>query len=166
MNGHAVSRGDAFRAKQCDDEQAKMSGHGHRPADMEARPSNTGFVRRTFLIQSGKAALLATSTLGLPMTEISIAQIDDPPREIALQDPDQAGRLTLEATLAKRRSVREFSQGSLTPAEISQLLWAGQGITSQAGYRTAPSAGALYPLGPVDIYLSQRTMAASVTTAR
>lgn len=129
-----------------DDEQAKMSGHGHRPADVEARLSNTGFVRRTFLVQSGKAALLATSTLGLPMTEISIAQIDDPPREIALQDPDQAGRLTLEATLAKRRSVREFSQGSLTPAEISQLLWAGQGITSQAGYRTAPSAGALYPL--------------------
>ncbi len=30
--------------------------------------------------------------------------------------------------------------------ELSQLLWAAQGITSPQGYRTAPSAGALYPL--------------------
>ncbi|MCD4810892.1 MAG: nitroreductase family protein [Methanosarcinales archaeon] len=34
----------------------------------------------------------------------------------------------------------------LTLAEISQLLWAAQGITHPGGYRTAPSAGALYPL--------------------
>jgi SagB-type dehydrogenase family enzyme len=31
-------------------------------------------------------------------------------------------------------------------AELGQLLWAAQGITSPAGQRTAPSAGALYPL--------------------
>lgn len=63
-----------------------------------------------------------------------------------MPEPHQEGRLTLEAALARRRSIRAFSQGSLTLAEISQLLWAGQGITSPAGYRTAPSAGALYPL--------------------
>jgi SagB-type dehydrogenase family enzyme len=30
--------------------------------------------------------------------------------------------------------------------EVAQLLWAAQGISSREGYRTAPSAGALYPL--------------------
>lgn len=48
--------------------------------------------------------------------------------------------------LAQRRSVREFSDQQLTLEELGQLLWAAQGITHPAGYRTAPSAGALYPL--------------------
>jgi SagB-type dehydrogenase family enzyme len=34
----------------------------------------------------------------------------------------------------------------LTLAEVGQLLWAAQGTTHSRGYRTAPSAGALYPL--------------------
>ena len=38
----------------------------------------------------------------------------------------------------------------LTERELSQLLWAAQGITHAEGLRTAPSAGALYPL---EIYL-------------
>jgi SagB-type dehydrogenase family enzyme len=52
----------------------------------------------------------------------------------------------VESTLAKRRSVRRYSGEPLTLAEISQLLWAAQGITHFRGFRTAPSAGALYPL--------------------
>jgi SagB-type dehydrogenase family enzyme len=52
----------------------------------------------------------------------------------------------LEAALERRRSVREFSSDRLTRAEIGQLLWATQGITADWGGRTAPSAGALYPL--------------------
>ncbi len=31
-------------------------------------------------------------------------------------------------------------------AQVAQLLWAAQGITDPTGLRTAPSAGALYPL--------------------
>jgi len=34
----------------------------------------------------------------------------------------------------------------LTIHEVSQLLWAAQGITDPRGFRTAPSAGALYPI--------------------
>jgi SagB-type dehydrogenase family enzyme len=49
-----------------------------------------------------------------------------------------------------RRSIRSYSKESLTVSEISQLLWATQGITSEDGKRTAPSAGALYPL---EVYL-------------
>ncbi len=54
--------------------------------------------------------------------------------------------MTLEEAIAKRRSVREFSPEPLTLDEIGQLLWSAQGVTHPAGYRSAPSAGALYPL--------------------
>lgn len=65
---------------------------------------------------------------------------------IVLPTPSLKGTLTLEEALAKRRSVREFTEEQLSLEEIGQLLWAVQGITHPAGYRTAPSAGALYPL--------------------
>ncbi|MBM3130785.1 MAG: SagB/ThcOx family dehydrogenase [Chloroflexi bacterium] len=68
----------------------------------------------------------------------------DPP--IALPPPRAKGTLSLEETLARRRSVREFTDAPLTLAELGQLLWAAQGITHPAGLRAAPSAGALYPL--------------------
>ncbi len=54
--------------------------------------------------------------------------------------------MPLEITLRRRRSVREFAADPLTTAEIGQLLWAAQGVTADGGGRTAPSAGALYPL--------------------
>jgi SagB-type dehydrogenase family enzyme len=54
--------------------------------------------------------------------------------------------MPLDETLTRRRSVRDFTRQPLTEQELSQLLWAAQGITGPAGGRTAPSAGALYPL--------------------
>lgn len=63
-----------------------------------------------------------------------------------LPTPAVSGDVSLEAALAGRRSVREFSDRPLAAAELGQLLWAAQGITDPRGYRTAPSAGALYPL--------------------
>lgn len=55
-------------------------------------------------------------------------------------------QLTLEDVLSKRRSIRRFTDHALSEDEILRLCWAAQGITHPAGYRTAPSAGALYPL--------------------
>lgn len=53
----------------------------------------------------------------------------------------------LELLLSRRRSVREFESGAVSLAQAACLLWAAQGITDPRGLRTAPSAGALYPLG-------------------
>jgi SagB-type dehydrogenase family enzyme len=57
---------------------------------------------------------------------------------------------SLEELLRQRRSVRDYADVPLTKDEVMELLWAGQGITSPVGFRTAPSAGALYPL---ELYL-------------
>jgi SagB-type dehydrogenase family enzyme len=54
--------------------------------------------------------------------------------------------VSLEETLSARRSIRRYTHEPLTWEEIGQLLWAAQGITRDWGARTAPSAGALYPL--------------------
>jgi len=69
-----------------------------------------------------------------------------PVREMPLSTPGQRGEVSLEEALTRRRSIREFTEEELTGAEISGLLWAGQGVTDPRGFRTAPSAGALYPL--------------------
>ncbi len=69
---------------------------------------------------------------------------------IKLPEPSYTGNLSVEEALSQRRSIRAYSGENLTIAEVSQLLWAAQGITSPGGGRTAPSAGALYPL---ELYL-------------
>ena len=81
-----------------------------------------------------------------------LAQSGDPEREpIPLPDPDTAGRVPLESALADRRSIRRYAAGALSLQEVSQLLWAAQGETQpRTGYRTAPSAGATFPL---EVYL-------------
>jgi len=65
---------------------------------------------------------------------------------IKLPEPRRDGETSVGSALRGRRSVREFQREPLTLAEVSQLLWATQGITDPEGKRTAPSAGALYPL--------------------
>lgn len=63
-----------------------------------------------------------------------------------LPAPKLRGTHSLEEVLSLRRSVRDYRKSVLGIPEISQLLWSAYGITSPEGYRTAPSAMALYPL--------------------
>lgn len=66
---------------------------------------------------------------------------------VQLPEPRSAGTLSLEEALVKRRSVRQFAGRQLNFVQIGQLAWAGQGITEpKKGLRTAPSAGAIYPI--------------------
>jgi len=67
--------------------------------------------------------------------------------EISLPAPAKTGTLSVEAAMAQRRSVRELTESAVTLNQLSQLLWAAQGITDEKGLkRTAPSAGAKYPI--------------------
>ncbi len=68
------------------------------------------------------------------------------PRVVALPAARLDGTVSLEEALSGRRSERDFAPAGISLAKIAQLLWAAQGITASEGRRTAPSAGALYPL--------------------
>lgn len=66
-----------------------------------------------------------------------------------LPAPRLESAVSVEQALQNRRTVRTFRDESLSLTEISQLLWAAQGITGKRGdreLRTAPSAGAIYGL--------------------
>ena len=67
-----------------------------------------------------------------------------------LPEPALDSAFSLEKALYTRRSVRAYAPEPLSLAEVSQLLWAAQGVTDASGERTAPSAGATYPL---EVYL-------------
>jgi SagB-type dehydrogenase family enzyme len=72
--------------------------------------------------------------------------MDTETRIVPLPAPRLVGDLTLEAALARRRTVRDLAADPLTEGEIGQLLWAAQGVTHDEVRRTAPSASSLFPL--------------------
>lgn len=65
---------------------------------------------------------------------------------VTLPAPAPGGEMTVTAALGARRSLRDFAGAAIGLDEVARLLWAAQGITDPMGLRTAPSAGALYPL--------------------
>lgn len=67
-------------------------------------------------------------------------------KTLLLPPPKTGSRFSLERALFVRRSIREYTREPLTLFELSQLLWSCQGITSTEGFRTTPSAGAVFPL--------------------
>jgi SagB-type dehydrogenase family enzyme len=84
------------------------------------------------------------------MTENVISMIpltdQQPGIMIQLPAPQKDGTMSLERALSLRRSERSYLQVSMRLDEVSQLLWSAQGITNERGFRTAPSAGATFPL--------------------
>ncbi len=88
-----------------------------------------------------------------------------------LPTPHSDGEMSVEAALKSRRSQRRYARDALSLATVGQLLWAAQGITDDQGHRTAPSAGARYPLTVYVLlpsglyrYVPQKHAIARVTT--
>jgi len=69
---------------------------------------------------------------------------------IPLPEPRLDSDCSIESTLRQRRSIREYRGDPLELEEVSQLLWAAQGISDPGGLRMVPSPGGLYPL---ELYL-------------
>lgn len=89
---------------------------------------------------------LVIALMAFVATRSSIVRSAAVGEKIALPAPVRQGQMSVEEALRRRRSVREFSGKPLTYQQLGQLCWAAQGITQRDGRRTAPSAGALYPL--------------------
>lgn len=102
--------------------------------------------RRTFLTY---IFLPALSALGLALFGVRFGgeRRIKPLGRMRLPEPAYDGGVSVERALRVRRSIREYEGRPLTVEQVSQLLWAAQGITEPVhGFRTAPSAGATYPL--------------------
>ena len=108
-------------------------------------------MRKQCWIRAALLVMVGILIACLPRSDSQIAKTDEAQKSelhlpYTLPAPSLQGSLSLEEVLAWRRSVRQFTEEALTLEEVGQILWAAQGITSAAGQRTAPSAGALYPL--------------------
>lgn len=70
---------------------------------------------------------------------------------VNLPAPEVTGQVSVETAIKNRRSVRTYTNQSLSLNDVSQLLWAAQGVTdTEKNYRAAPSGGRAYPL---EVYL-------------
>lgn len=90
------------------------------------------------------AALTVSCASGAPTAVLEQTRRYD--EIVDLPIADLSGSISLERALLQRRSHRDYTSEELPLATLGQLFWAGQGVTDDAGHRTAPSAGALYPL--------------------
>ena len=110
--------------------------------------------RRTFLKSVPALAMLASAKAGFstdantagntaPQSVIETGEV------IKLNQPDlKKGIPTMEA-LSKRRTDRNLSDKKLTQQQLSEVLWAADGVNRPDGKRTAPAAMKKYA---VDIY--------------
>jgi SagB-type dehydrogenase family enzyme len=71
----------------------------------------------------------------------------DEPKIVTLPHPFVTGGLPLSEAISQRRSYRDFTPAPIQLFQLSQILWAAQGITSTlSNLRAVPSAGTTYPL--------------------
>ncbi|MEP0766405.1 MAG: SagB/ThcOx family dehydrogenase [Fimbriimonadia bacterium] len=102
-------------------------------------------MRRRF--SSIPVLVLVLGTCCEPQAVSELDTVSPSTTSITLPPPATDGKTSLEKAIYERRSVRSFADSPLTLAQISQLAWAAQGVTDKAsGFRTVPSAGALFPL--------------------
>ena len=81
-------------------------------------------------------------------TTTKTAILRAPAALVRLPEPELDSSSSLERCLRMRRSCRDFRAAPIALKDVSQLLWAAQGITGLGGLRTAPSPGALYAIRP------------------
>jgi SagB-type dehydrogenase family enzyme len=113
--------------------------------------------RRTFLKSVLALAILASAKTGLTQdvnTATGAASQPQPSIQtngvIKLTEPDLNKGISVMQALKKRKTDRNISDKKLTLQQLSELLWAADGVNRPDGKRTAPAAIAKYA---VDIYV-------------
>jgi SagB-type dehydrogenase family enzyme len=114
-----------------------------------------GISKQSYLARNMKKIAMIAIVIGLAVFLTAIMAMSDSSNQrtaevITLQEPHTDGGMSVEKALLERRSVRSFTNESLTLDEVSSLCWAAQGVTDDKGHRTSPSAMATYPL---EVYL-------------
>jgi SagB-type dehydrogenase family enzyme len=108
---------------------------------------NRSRVLPIFLIIFAASLIFIVYWINIPQVRV----IEYVEGEMRLPQPALISSVSLEEALANRSSIRDYTDEPLSMQELSQILWAAQGITRpQWGGRTAPSAGGTYPL---DLYI-------------
>ncbi len=109
--------------------------------------------RRAFLISLGLlgvavlASLAASLKLKIFRGEEVRKSVPRGEERMKLPEPSYKSQVSIEEAILLRRSIREYEPEPITLSQLSQILWAAQGITQKStGFRAAPSAGATYPL--------------------
>lgn len=97
-------------------------------------------------VAAAVAVLLVVGVVGTGLADKPSPATQKVGSRVELPKPKTEGGMSLAESLAQRRSIRGFTGQPLTRGQIAQLCWAAQGITHQGNHRTAPSAGATYPL--------------------
>jgi nitroreductase len=110
--------------------------------------------RRTFLKSVPALAMLASTKVGFSAdanTATGAAQqpIAEAEGVIKLSKPDLKKGVPMMEALSKRKSERNLSDKKLTLQQLSEVLWAADGVNRPDGKRTSPAAMAKYA---VDIY--------------
>jgi SagB-type dehydrogenase family enzyme len=107
-------------------------------------------MKRSFFASPVAQALALAFVLILAVAFGATAQSASVPGQpggesIKLPPPRLDGTMSVEKALQERRSIRAYKEEPLTLQEVSQILWAAQGITEpKKGLRAAPSAKAGY----------------------
>lgn len=79
-----------------------------------------------------------------------VASVSASGKDIDLPKYPPTAKTDLVSALEKRQSVREYTSVSLSPEDLSAILWAANGVNRPNGKRTAPSA---YGEDYIDIYV-------------
>ncbi|MEM0226293.1 MAG: SagB/ThcOx family dehydrogenase [Thermofilaceae archaeon] len=107
-------------------------------------------LRLVYLAAAVAAAVAVAAILLYRGGEAPVGEAVVVGEEVLLPLPRVKTEMRVEEALLHRKSIREWRDEPLDVEDLALLLWAAQGVTEHAGWdwyrRTAPSAGATYPL--------------------
>ena len=119
---------------------------------LEVLKINMDMTRRQVLRAGAALGFVLSTLLPFKAGKASGKKITGEEEAMNLKAPLPDGSVSVERAIKQRRTVRSFMDRPVSVQQFSQILWAGQGITQDRGFkRAAPSGGALYPM---DLYAS------------